>query len=135
MTAIERQMRGQFPRAANRLFGKKENFVIDKLQSVLDKLESETDLSKNKIKNGVKPGGDMLAGRKYLQVYASYRNNAGMGALLSLEQDSLDSELMAVVWSYQVGKGSFRHESKYAMGDFELASHEYIELVKKLATA
>lgn len=135
MMAIERQMRGQFPRAANRFFGKKESVAIDKLQSVLDKLEGEIDLSKNKIKNGVKPGGDMLGEKKYLNVYASYKNSAGSGALLSLEQDSVDSELMAIVRTYQVGKESSHHDRTYTMDDFELAAHEYIELVKKLTAA
>lgn len=97
--AIEYQMRGQFPRAANRLFGQKEDSAIKRLQEVIDRLESEVNVSANKLKNGVKTGGEKISGDKYLNIYASYRNADGFGGYISMEQDSIDSELYVVVAS------------------------------------
>ena len=131
--AIERQMRGQFPRAANRLFGKKESDAVERLQEAIALLEGQVPLETNALKNGVKPGGKMLAGEKYLNVYVSYRNAAGVGASLSMEQDTIDSELYAVVGHYKIGHDSFRNKRKYTMEAFSEATAEYIRLVREVA--
>lgn len=133
--AIERQMRGQFPKAANRLFGKKESYAIQRLQEVLARLEREVKVSDNELKNGVKPGGKKLAGEKYLNVYASYRNAAGVGGYLSMEQDTIDSELYAIVGHYKIGAAGFRHEERFTMEAFDDAAAKYIDIVKGVAGA
>jgi hypothetical protein len=134
IAAIERQMRGQFPKAADRLFGKKEAFAIQRLQEALAILEGQVHLAANTVKNGVKPGGQKLSGKKYLNVYAAYRNSAGVGCYLSLEQETIDSELFAVVGQYKIGNDSFRSERKYTMDAFNDAAAEYVRLVKDVAS-
>jgi len=133
IAAIERQMRGQFPRAANRFFGKKEAFAIQRLQEALALLQGKVETGGNKLKNGVKPGGQQLAGEKYLNVYASYKNSAGVGGYLSMEQDTIDAELFAVVGHYKVGKDGFRNERKYTMDAFNEAAAEYVRIVEEVA--
>jgi hypothetical protein len=135
IAAIESQMRDQFPRAANRLFGKKASYAVERLQSVLDKLEAELNLGANKLKNGVKPGGQKIAGKKYLNVYASFRNKSGYGALISMEQETHESELLTEVWSYKIKPNPFKDIKVFTMDQFDEASNEYISLVKKLAEA
>ena len=135
IAAIERQMRGQFPRAANRLFGKKESFAIERLQEAIALLEGQVSLETNALKNGVKPGGKKIAGEKYLNVYASYRNAAGIGAYLSIEQDTIDSELYAVVGHYKIGHDSFQNKRRYTMEAFDEAAAEYVRLVREVASA
>ena len=132
IAAIERQMRGQFPRAANRLFGRKESVAIQRLQEALALLEGE-DLRKNAVKNGVKPGGEKISGRKYLNVYASYRNSAGIGCFLSLEQETIDSELFVSVGKYKIGRDRFRDERRFTMDAFGEAAVEFARLVRELA--
>lgn len=133
--AIERQMRGQFPKAANRLFGTKEAYAVQRLQEVLARLEGEVNVSANELKNGVKPGGKKLAGEKYLNVYASYRNAAGVGGYLSMVQDTIDSELYAVVGHYKIGSAGFRQEERFTMEAFDEAASKYIGIVKEVAGA
>lgn len=133
--AVERQMRGQFPKAANRLFGKKEAYAIQRLQEVLAHLEDEINVGANKLKNGVKPGGKKLAGEKYLNVYASYRNATGVGGYLSMEQDTIDSELYAVVGHYKIGPAGFRHEERFTMDAFDEAASKYVGIVKEVNDA
>jgi hypothetical protein len=135
IAAIERQMRGQFPKAANRVFGKKEAFAVQRLQEALVVLDDPANPGANTITNGVKPGGQKSAEKKYLNVYAAYRNSAGVGCYLSLEQETIDSELLAEVGQYKLGKEPFRNERKCAMDAFEDVAAEYIRLVKELAAA
>lgn len=130
--AIERQMRGQFPRAANRLFGKKEKFAEQCLSDVLGKLGQVVNLEGNKLKNGSKPGGQKLSGEKYLNVYASYRNDFGIGGYLSMEQDTIESELYAIVGHYKIGNNGFRNEQRFTMGEFVEAGNEYIRIVRSI---
>jgi hypothetical protein len=133
IAAIERQMRGQFPRAANRLFGKKESFAIERLQEAIALLEGQVNLETNVLKNGIKPGGKKLSGEQYLNVYVSYRNAAGVGAYLSMEQDTIDSELYAVVSHYKIGHDKFQTKRRYTMEAFDEAAAEYVRLVQDVA--
>ena len=134
VAAIERQMRGQFPKAANRLFGKKEAFASQRLQEALVVLEGQVKPGANAVTNGVKPGGQKTSEKKYLNVYASYRNPVGVVVYLSLEQETIDSELFAEVGQYKIGKDPFRNERKYTMDEFDAAAAEYVRLVKEMAS-
>jgi hypothetical protein len=133
VAAIEVQIRGQYPRAANRLLGKKETFALECLQDALKLLEGEVDMKANNLKNGVKPGAPKAAGKKYLNVYTSYRNAAGVGGYLSMEQDTIESEMVAVVGQYKTGTDAFRSENTYTMDAFPQAAAEYARIVKSLA--
>ena len=129
--AIERQMRSQFPKAANRLFGKKDASAIRRLQEALAVLEGQVHPGANTVNTGVKPGGQKVSEKKYLNVYVSHRNSAGISCYLSLEQDTIDSELFAEVGQYKLGAASFRSERKFTMDAFDDAAAEYVRLVNK----
>lgn len=133
VAAIERKMRGQFPTAANRLFGKRADFAAQCLQGVLRELGEVVDLVGNRVKNGVKTGGEKLAGRMRVSQYISYRGIAGGGAYLSLEQNGTDSELRAVVVKYAIGKRRFRKTHTYTMERFGEASTSFIRMVQEAA--
>ena len=81
----------------------------------------------------MKPGGQKTSEKKYLNVYASYRNSAGVDCYLSLEQETIDSELFAEVGQYKAGKDGFRNERKCTMDEFNDAAAEYVRLVKETA--
>ena len=57
MEAVKIKMRADFPRAANRMFGAKENEANSLLEDVFRKFSAAHDLTKNRLKNGVKAGG------------------------------------------------------------------------------
>lgn len=136
MEAVKIKMRADFPRAANRMFGAKENEANALLEDVFRKLSVAHDLTKNRLKNGVKAGGEMISGQKYIDVYISYKNSQGVGASLGLIQDDPESELTARVGYYKTGDGSFRDVEEFQMHDFERAVEAYkVRLSKVLSGA
>jgi hypothetical protein len=110
LAAVTLQLRERFTRTANRLFGAKQGDAQATLQAVLDDLSAKFDLSANKVGRGVKTGGDMIAGRKYLDLYISYKNAAGEAGLLALVQEEASSELMVCVRTYRTGREAFAEE-------------------------
>ena len=103
VSALEDQLRIRFPAAAKKIFGAKDAGAREILLNIDKKIKQQHDLSKNRLKDGVKTGGDMISGRKYLSVYISYKNSSNFGASFVLEQDTLDSELTAVINKYKTG--------------------------------
>ena len=136
MEAVKIKMRADFPRAANRMFGSKENEANALLENVFHKLAADHNLTKNRLKNGVKAGGEMISGKKHIDVYISYKNSNGIGASLGLIQDDPESELTAKVGYYKTGSGSFRDVQEFQMHDFERAVEAYkVQLSKVLSGA
>ena len=99
--AIEKNTRVRFPRAAKRIFGAKGSVASEKLAAFYNELAKEFDLVGNKLKNGVKAGGDMISGKKYIDFYISYKNSANQGIYMALLQNTVDDELETVVTHYQ----------------------------------
>ncbi|WP_194438822.1 hypothetical protein [Vibrio fluminensis] len=128
--AIEQQLRDRFPRAANRIFGAKDKEVIALLEQVLT--QCELDLSGNKLGSHVKTGGGRLRGDVYLQTYISYKNTQGQKAELCLEQESFDSELMALVYD-KPSKEADRQVTQFNFGQFEQAKQAYLNLLLQYA--
>lgn len=127
--AIKLQMRNQFPRAARRLFGAKTAQAIAVLEDVLKKISVTIDLNGNAVKNGVKPGGHMLSGKMYVNVYASYRNSKGYGVFFSLDQDTAESELVAVVGEYKVGTDRYANQETFTIDRIDEARERYEQLL------
>ena len=136
MEAVKIKMRAAFPRAANRMFGAKESEANALLEDVFRKLAATHDLTANRLKNGVKAGGEMISGQKHIDVYISYKNASGVGTFLGLIQDSPESELTARVGHYKTGDSSFRNERVFQMHDFGQAVEAYTaQLLQVLAGA
>lgn len=136
MHAVQVQMRADFPRAANRMFGAKESEAVSLLEGVFHTVSESNDLSRNRVRNGVKAGGRMLSGEKHIDVYVSYKNDVGLGTYLTLSHDAPDAELTATVGRYKTGNDGFRDEQVFQMHDFDRAVERYkAELVKVLAGA
>ena len=71
---IKLQLQGSNPRLATKLYGPREQSAKDELQSIYDQLSLEYDFNSSTVKEGVKIGGDMIAGRLFVDVYFSYKN-------------------------------------------------------------
>jgi hypothetical protein len=134
MEAVKVKMRADFPRAANRMFGAKESEAVAILEKVFHDLSGTLDFTKNRLKNGVKAGGHMLSGEKYIDVYMSFKNASGVGVFLGLVQDSPDSELIATVGYYKTGSDGFRDVKTFQMHDFEKAVEIYRNELSKVMT-
>lgn len=132
MEAVKIKMRADFPRAANRMFGAKESEANALLEDVFRNLAAAHDLTANRLKNGVKAGGEMISGQKHIDVYISYKNGNGVGAFLGLIQDDPESELTARVRYYKTGDGNFQNEQVFQMHDFEQAIEAYKAQLSKV---
>lgn len=129
---IKLRLRSDYPRTANRLFGAKQLDAVDKLTVLLANISAKYDLSKNTVGRGVKAGGDMVSGRKYLDYYISYKNSSKYVVALALVQDTADSELKAVLKNYKTGEDDFLETTVYKMDDYVSASDDYEQALKKI---
>ncbi len=125
--AIELQTRLRFPKAAKKIFGAKEAKARELLQKFYEELLVEYDFGNNRMKNGVKTGGHMLAGRVHIDVYISFKNSSNQVVALALVQESPDSELKARLHRYQAYSGESNAEAyeEYAIDDFDQAKEVY----------
>jgi len=62
------------------------------LEEVYSDLIKNYDLSKNKVKNGVKPGGYMIGGQMYVDWYISYKNDEKFNTSFAYLQKSEETE-------------------------------------------
>ncbi|MDD5249913.1 MAG: hypothetical protein PHY45_13075 [Rhodocyclaceae bacterium] len=125
MPAIKTRMRIDFPRAATRMFGAKDKEASALLEEVFQELSALHDLTGNRLKNGVRAGSKMVSRKKYIDVFIAYKNSAGVGAYLGLAQDSVESELIAVVGSYKAADANCQDERIFALHDIAQAIDSY----------
>ena len=125
--AIEVRLREVSPGSATKLFGPKDSEAREFLDRVYAATASDFDLSDNHVKNGVKTGGDMLAGRKHLDAYISYKNHDGWNANLSWLQDNADTDPYLRVWLYQGGASNeaSQQEQRFGLEEREAAISAY----------
>jgi hypothetical protein len=101
---VESKLRGSSTRLANTLFGPKDSAARIMLEEAYHKINSQLDLTANRVRNGVKTGGDMIAGRAHIDVYISYKNSEGWHVSLGLYQLEVNSPLLCRVREYNTRK-------------------------------
>jgi len=121
------------PRMARNLFGAEDSEAMIILNRVNEELEKEFDLSGNRLKRGVKIGGDKISGKYHVQNYISYKNKEGMKAELCLQQEGFASELIARVIRQKV---SGSKAGKVYQDEFDAMVDEakYVEAYRNLLT-
>lgn len=127
--AIEKNTRLRFPRSAKRIFGAKELVANTILEKLYNSLSQSTDLTSNKLKNGVKTGGRMISGEFYIDVYMSYKNTDNQGASISLTQQKVDDELIVTVKRYSThnSDSGIQKESDGTVDSFE----DYVKIYEQ----
>jgi hypothetical protein len=129
---IENKMRDQFPRAANRRFGKPRDDAYEILSGTQQEILAEFDLSKCTLKGThVKLGGDPREGTKYTQWFVAYKPSRTEGAQLVLEQETRESELVACIKRYHPGDG-WKTERTFLMSDYADAVTQYKQRLRAL---
>ena len=98
---IQVALRRTDTRTANKLYGPKEDDAKQKLSQIYSNLIQKYDFSANQVGNGIKAGGDMIAGRVSIDVYFSYKNKAKWHTTFAWIQDADDQEPYFKVAIYQ----------------------------------
>lgn len=129
---IKLKLRIKHPRAANKRFGSKERDVVDTLTATYNMVKEQFDLIGNNVKNGVKAGGPMKTGERYLCYYISYKNDQGHACALTVNQKTVDSEVYCIVKDYVVGDDTQIVERRFDMGLYNEAVLCYIQLLKEI---
>ncbi|WP_339770588.1 hypothetical protein [uncultured Pseudosulfitobacter sp.] len=114
--AIMKRLRIVSPSIATRLGGPKDEQGREFLQALYERIAAEFDLSGNQLKNGVKTGGYMINGTRYVDVYISYKTATKTNLSLAWIQDDVASKPYLHLLLRQVGKTG---EGELQNGTFE----------------
>jgi hypothetical protein len=99
---IKKHMQAQDIRRANKIYGTKEAVAKADLQAIYDELSKRYDFDKSIVKQGVKIGGDMIAGRVFVDVYFSFKNEEKWHIIFARSQNTVKDEQVykvAIYWS------------------------------------
>lgn len=129
---IEERLRSVSPSAATKVFGPKDSEAREFLEQVFLRTCSDFDLSQNQVKNGVKTGGDMIAGRKHVDVYISYKNNDKWRASLAWLKGTPADVPYLRVEKLQVGSEAKinREDAVFTVHQVELAEEKYRQMLR-----
>lgn len=134
--AVVTRLRIVSPAIATRLGGPKDEQGREFLQALYEEIAAEFDLSGNQLKNGVKTGGYMINGTRYVDVYISYKTATKTNLSLAWIQDDVGSKPYLHLLLRQVGKtgegellnGTFEDQDKAA----ETYTRELMNLLREI---
>jgi hypothetical protein len=129
MELVETELRKNYPRAANKHLGAIDRQAREYLESVYEEISAEFDLSGNKIKNGVKTGAAVLAGDAVIDIYISYKNEQGIGAVLAAYQPTIDDPISYQVFMY---KGAKKPDNLVNMQEYAQPDDEVVVSFRKV---
>lgn len=121
--AIVLRLRVVSPTLATRIGGAKDAEGREFLQRVHEQASAELDLSGNTLGQGVKTGGYMINGTRYVDVYLSYKTVNGKNLSFSWIQDDIGSERFFELLLRHVG----------AIGEGELLRETFDDADKAVA--
>ncbi|NVO57404.1 hypothetical protein HW561_16535 [Rhodobacteraceae bacterium B1Z28] len=78
------------PAIATRLGGPKDAQGREFLEEFYDRIAMDFDVSGNRLKNGVKTGGHMIDGTKYVDAYVSYKTATGKNLSLGWSSRAIE---------------------------------------------
>lgn len=138
MTEYERELvldkleviiRTQFPKRAKKLWGPREQDVVEILTKLLSKVSSKYPLEENCVGQGVKIGGAMISGEKYVAAYFSYKSKEKWHVVFEIQQNSAEEAFYIIVKKYLGGEenpdGKIYEE--YSIKDIDTALARYCE--------
>lgn len=127
--AVELQIRKTDTRAANRRFPKLSSRPREVLEELFIKINNEFDLTNNKVKNGVKTGGPMIAGKAPVNMYISYKAADGHGVVVGAYQWTVEHTLKYRVFSY---KGMNTEGNEYNLSEFTEETDDMLQAYRKI---
>lgn len=123
--AVMQRLRVVSPAIATRLGGPKDEQGREFLQALYEQIAAEIDLSGNQLKNGVKTGGYMINGTRYVDVYISYKTATKKNLSLAWIQNDVGSKPFLHLLLRQVGAGGLGELQNKTFEDQEKASEAY----------
>ncbi len=134
--AVMQRLRIISPCIATRLGGPKDAQAREFLEAFYDRISTEFDLSKNQLKNGVKTGGCMINGTRYIDVYISYKTTTGKNLSLAWLKEDIGSKTCLHLLLRHVGAGGAGELQNKTFEDENKATEAYSrELVQLLSSA
>lgn len=124
--AVVNRLRVISPAIATRLGGPKDEQGREFLQSLYERISAKFDLSGNQLKNGVKTGGYMINGTRYVDVYISYKTATKENLSLAWIQNDVGSKPYLHLQLRHVGTGGSGELQNKKFEEQEKASEAYI---------
>ena len=119
-------------RQANDLFGAKDANAKATLARIYGHISAKYDFSQNVVRNGVKIGGDMIAGRVHVDVYFSYKNIDKWHTTFAWIQDEPASEAYLKIANYWSGRdNSSLTEKRFTLSEEEQAIDHYEDFLNR----
>lgn len=131
---IELKLREISPSQATKVFGPKDATAREFLETVFASISREFNLQENEVRNGVKVGGDMISGRKHIDMYISYKNAAKWNVGLAWMQDSVASDSYLRFRRYQNGLSNSESfsEKNFSVSESDMAVKYYSVALKEI---
>lgn len=133
--AVMKRLRIVSPSIATRLSGPKDEQGREFLQALYERIAAEFDLSGNQLKNGVKTGGYMINGTKYVDVYISYKTATKTNLSLAWIQDDVGSKPYLHLQLRQVGMTDEGELQNRTFEDQDKAAETYTRELMNLLQA
>lgn len=121
------------PAMATRLGGPKDTEGRDFLQKVYEQASMKFDLSDNKVGQGVKTGGWMINGTRYVDVYLSYKTIDGKNLSFAWIQEKVDSQPYLELLLRQVGRDGAGELINETFSDPNAATDRYLAELENLS--
>ena len=119
-------------RKANDLFGAKDATAKVTLDRIYEYISAKYDFSQNVVNNGVKFGGDMIAGRVHVDLYFSYKNIDKWHTTFAWIQDEPASGAYLKVANYWSGRNhSSLTEKRFTLSEEEHAIIHYEDFLSR----
>lgn len=106
----------KFKSKAKKAYGTQHDTIKSTLGMYLIEASSNFDLSRNKVLNKVKTGGDMIGGRALIDIYISYKNSRNEACSFGAYQGLGSNPIKWLICSYATGpakQGRVCHEFDY----------------------
>ena len=132
---VEKKIKINFPAKAKKQFGSKDEEAVIVLQEIYSKLDEEFDLSnkeKNAVKSGVKVGGDMISGKKYVCRYFSFKTKeTKVNIGFAYNQDTVEDEPYFWIQERHVGQDITPQEQNFKIHEQDKAIEAYKVYLKR----
>ena len=133
--AVMKRLRVVSPAIATRLGGPKDSQGRKFLEAFCNRIAVDFDLAGNQLKNGVKTGGYMINGTRFVDVYISYKTLAGQNLSLAWIQNDVASKPSLQLLLRHVGAGGLGELQNKTFEDQEKATEAYLRELALLVGA
>ncbi len=133
--AVMQRLRAVSPSVATRLGGPKDAQGREFLEAFYARIATEFDLSGNQLKNGVKTGGYMINGTRYVDIYISYKTATGKNLSLAWIQDDVASKPRLHLLLRHIGASGTGELQNKTFEDHEKATVAYTRELARLLNA